>query len=81
VQSLQSGQAETVSAGCRRKRKAIGMWEAERDFELVEELEPYDLEGDDFDAPSDDEDVEEYESDDDSDEEDEEEDEEEEEEY
>jgi len=54
------------------------MWETERNFELLEELEPYDLEDNHFDDLSDDEDSEEYESDDDSDEEEEEEDEEEE---
>jgi hypothetical protein len=61
------------------------MLETERDFELLEELEPYDLEEGNVDDsfgpesdPSDDEDSEEYESDDDSDEEEEEEEEEEE---
>jgi hypothetical protein len=49
------------------------MWKTERDSELLEELEPYYLEDENFDDPSEDEDFEEYESDDDSDEEDEEE--------
>jgi|GEM_PF-5017145 len=56
------------------------MWKTECDFELLEKMEPYYLEDENFNDPSEDEDFEEYESDDDSDEEDEE-DEEEEEEY
>jgi len=56
------------------------MWETKRDFELLEQLEQYDLENespDDSLDPSEDEDYEEYESDDDSYEEEEEEEEEE----
>ena len=62
-----------MSAGCQRKRKVIGMWKTECDFELLEKMEPYYLEDENFNDPSEDEDFEEYESDDDSDEEDEEE--------
>jgi hypothetical protein len=55
------------------QRKAIGMWETEQDFEILEELEQCTSQDENYDDsldpesdPSDDEDDEEYESDDDS---------------